>query len=285
MRPYFSIIIPALNEEVALPLLLEDLANQTFKNFEIILVDGHSEDKTVEKAKGFAKKLPRLTITNSKQRNVSTQRNLGAKVAKGKYLFFNDADNRLPSYFLEGVKYNLSRKPTDVFTNWCISDTDKPADKAVASLINVGIEASNLIEYQAALGALIGCRRSIFSKIGGFNPSIPFAEAGEFVRRAAKKGFRFTIYKTPRFTFSLRRFRKSGKIRSLQQYAKLHLKILSQKNIDKKEYPMGGHTFTGDQTTNSLLEKIQTALSLTSKQAKLKEKIKSLITLFENNNL
>jgi glycosyltransferase involved in cell wall biosynthesis len=282
LKPFFSIIIPALNEELALPLLLQDLADQNFKNFEVILVDGHSDDNTTKQASKFSNKL-NLKIINSSKRNVSTQRNLGAKLAKGEYLLFNDADNRLPNYFLEGIKYNLTREPADIFTCWCKADTNKPADKAITTLINIGVEAANLVDYQGALGALIGCRQSTFKSINGFDPTIPFAEDGEFVRRGNKKGYKFTIYKNPHFIFSLRRFRKSGKLRSFQKYAKLHLKTLNQKTIKKDEYPMGGHTFITDQTTQSLLEKIQSAFKSINKKPKLKEKLKSLITIFENN--
>jgi len=49
-EPFFSIIIPCLNEEKSLPLLLKDLAGQTLQDFEVIVVDGQSQDKTVVKA-------------------------------------------------------------------------------------------------------------------------------------------------------------------------------------------------------------------------------------------
>ena len=57
--PYFSIIIPALNEEKYISGLLKSLINQTYKEFEVILVDGMSADKTVSVFKKFQNKLPR----------------------------------------------------------------------------------------------------------------------------------------------------------------------------------------------------------------------------------
>ncbi|MBU1071205.1 glycosyltransferase [Patescibacteria group bacterium] len=242
MKPFFSIIIPSLNEEFALPLLFKDLSSQTFKNFEVILVDSYSEDKTTKKASKFLNKL-NLQITFSNQRNVSIQRNLGVKTAKGKYLIFCDADNRLPSYFLEGIKYNLNRKPTQIFTCWCQADSQKKADKAIATLINITIEAANKLNYPGALGAMIGCTPKAFKKIGQFNPNITFAEDAEFIRRASKKNIDFKIFKDPHFTVSFRRFRQQGRLKSLQQYAKLHLKTITQKSINRQEYLTGGQTF------------------------------------------
>src|SRR5258705_12413818 len=102
-EPFFSVIIPALNEEKYLPLLLQDLADQSTQDFEVIVIDGRSTDKTVENTLKFKKKLPSLTILSSKIRNVSVQRNLAAQKSNGKYLLFNDADNRLPKDFLAVV--------------------------------------------------------------------------------------------------------------------------------------------------------------------------------------
>ena len=103
-QPFFSIVIPTLNEEKYLPKLLQNLADQTFKDFEVIHVDGRSEDKTVQKAARFSKKLDIKTLISQK-RHVSHQRNLGGKKAQGKWLVFMDADNFLKPYFLQGLKY------------------------------------------------------------------------------------------------------------------------------------------------------------------------------------
>src|SRR3990170_5565992 len=111
--PFFSIIIPTLNEERYLPHLLEDLSKQTFKDFEAIIVDGHSNDATVAQALKFKGKLPELSILQSKERNVSFQRNLGGEKAEGSWLIFMDADNRVPEYFLEGVKYKIAFTKSD----------------------------------------------------------------------------------------------------------------------------------------------------------------------------
>ena len=52
-KPFFSIVIPALNEEKFLPKLLESLSHQHFCDFEVIVVDGRSKDKTVAVAETY----------------------------------------------------------------------------------------------------------------------------------------------------------------------------------------------------------------------------------------
>lgn len=282
-KPFFSIVIPVLNEEKFLPFLLEDLSRQTTRDFEVIVVDGHSEDKTVERASTFKNKLPSLTILTSKIRNVSVQRNLGANKAIGQYVIFNDADNSLPPFFLEGIKYQLHVKPFDLFTCWFNPDSDTASDKAVASYLNIIIEAAFLLNQPAAYGALIGCKKSIFKNVGGFNPEIGFAEDTEFVNRGYKKGFSFGVFHEPRFVYSFRRLRKLGKIKSLQKYSVLHLKYLTNQKVDQPtEYPMGGGYLEEARLTTDPTKLIQSVFKKKRKNTKITDRIRALLSLEEN---
>ena len=280
-QPFFSIVIPVLNEEKALPLLLADLTKQTIKDFEVILVDGHSTDKTVEVAKKWEKKLPSLTIINSKIRNVSVQRNLGAQRAKGKYILWNDADNSLPDYYLEGLRYHLHVRPVEVFTVWCDPDTDKSSDKSIATYLNLLVETAYLLGNPAAFGAMIGCSTKSFSKTGGFNPEVGFAEDTEFVRQAYNNGCSFAVFHEPRYIYSLRRFRKIGMLSAVKSYAILNLKYLTKRKVDqKKEYPMGGEIFSDDKTAE-MFKKVDGSFKTLFKKPKILDKISALLSLEE----
>ncbi|KKT88662.1 MAG: Glycosyl transferase family 2, partial [Candidatus Collierbacteria bacterium GW2011_GWD2_45_10] len=283
-KPFFSVVIPALNEEKYLPLLLTDLAKQTTRDFEVIVIDGVSKDRTVEKARLFKNKFPSLTILSSSVRNVSVQRNMGAGRAIGKYLLFNDADNRLPEYFLEGLKYQLHVKPLDLFTNWLNPDSTTASDKAVASYMNIMVETASLLNQPAAYGALIGCRKNIFNKIGGFNREVGFAEDTEFVNRGHHKGFTFGVIREPRFVYSFRRFRKMGKLKMLQKYAVLNLKFLTNQKVDqKKEYPMGGGYLEEEtRITSDLTKLIRSAFKKGAKKTKITDRLRALLSLEES---
>ncbi|OYT33718.1 MAG: glycosyl transferase family 2, partial [Candidatus Aenigmarchaeota archaeon ex4484_52] len=82
-KPLLSIIIPTLNEEKYIPLLLNSIKKQTYKNYEIIVCDSHSKDKCYS----IDKKGP------------GHGRNIGAKYAKGRYLLFFDSDTIIPDKF------------------------------------------------------------------------------------------------------------------------------------------------------------------------------------------
>lgn len=96
-----SIIIPCLNEEHYIGKLLDSLVVQTFRNFEVIVVDGKSEDKTKDVVLRFSKTLPHLSFVESSKRQVSFQRNLGAKHARYERLLFLDADIQVKPDFLQ----------------------------------------------------------------------------------------------------------------------------------------------------------------------------------------
>lgn len=85
-----SVVIPTLNEEENLGQCVKSLACQTMQNFEVIIADGGSVDRTVDIAEtnGFTV----LTVEKTRPHDVSTAKNLGAKHAVGDVLFFLDAD-------------------------------------------------------------------------------------------------------------------------------------------------------------------------------------------------
>jgi len=113
-----SIIIPTLNEETFLPKLLDSLVTQTQKDFEVIVVDGSSKDKTVELAHSFSANLPNLQVIVSNKASLPLQRNLGAKNAIGDWLVFVDADSILMPYFIERILNFIHTKNSSVFTTW-----------------------------------------------------------------------------------------------------------------------------------------------------------------------
>jgi len=85
-EPLVSVIIPTKNNERTIDRCLFTIKNQSYNNIELIVVDNHSTDKTLEIAKKYANKI----YTKGPER--SAQRNFGAKKAKGKYLLIHDSD-------------------------------------------------------------------------------------------------------------------------------------------------------------------------------------------------
>jgi glycosyltransferase involved in cell wall biosynthesis len=232
-RPFFSVVIPTLNEEICLPLLLNDLHKQSWTDFEVIHVDGGSHDKTVEEASKWQDKLNIRTITHD-VKNVSAQRNRGASEAKGDWIIFMDADDLLPGYFLLGIKYRIEnadakpRKRFDVFStliNLCDKDKRNSKKYAVANFINMFLRASSKTEKPMALGAMIGVRREVVDKIK-FNEHSKVAEDNIFVKNCVSFGWKYLLLTNPRYIFSMRRISKNGVIKTATSGALMNLRYL-----------------------------------------------------------
>ncbi len=102
-----SFIVPALNEEKYIEKTLRSISRQkTDRDFEIIVVDGGSTDRTAEIARKYGKVLPQ------KGKGIAAARNQGADAAGGKLLVFVDADTYLPRSYLQKVWNHMKR--TDV---------------------------------------------------------------------------------------------------------------------------------------------------------------------------
>lgn len=265
-KPFFSIIVPTLNEAKYLPHLLEDLSKQTFQDFEVIIVDGQSDDQTVTKAKSFIKILSSLKILTSPKRHVCVQRNLGANVAQANVLIFSDADNRLPPFFLQGVKYRLDSSNSNILSFWLKPDISTPQNDTIALAINTFLELQSIKNPKYLFEALIVIEKECFNSVGGFTESIDYAEGKNVIRSATAKGYNYTVFRDPNYTTSFRRFRKFGLLSMAGNVARLELSELLgpgfHSNQARKLYPMiGGTLFTKPKKIkNKFLKNIQKIL-------------------------
>src|SRR3972149_6804264 len=98
-----SVIIPTYNEKKSVGECLGSLAGQTYPDFEIILVDDGSTDKTLDILAGLREKIPNLRIFEQLHKGPGTARNLGAKKASGEILVFVDADMAFEKNFLKNL--------------------------------------------------------------------------------------------------------------------------------------------------------------------------------------
>lgn len=102
----FSIIVPVYNVEDYIAECLMSIMNQTEKDYEVILVNDGSKDKSID----IAKKYP-VKIINQENKGLSEARNTGVKHAKGEYIIFLDSDDSWEKDLLKNLKKELSDKP------------------------------------------------------------------------------------------------------------------------------------------------------------------------------
>ncbi len=203
-----SIIIPTLNEEKYLPILLEQIKKQDFSDYEIIVADAGSSDKTVEIAKSFG-----CIVT--KGGLPARGRNEGAKIAKGNLLLFMDADNiYLPPGFLKKLIFEFEKRNLGV-ASFPIYPAGNWFDKVCYFLYNKWTKISQNFLPHATNSILV--RREVFEKIGGFDEEIKIGEDHDFARRAAKVS-KFGFIETEPVLTSTRRFEIDGRLKTYTKY-------------------------------------------------------------------
>ncbi len=110
-RILFSIIIPLYNKEKTVKRTLQSILTQSYRDFEVVVVDDGSKDKSYEVVKSIADN--RVKLFSKTNGGVSSARNFGLQKAQGKWTMFFDADDEMESMALENF-YNAITKYTNI---------------------------------------------------------------------------------------------------------------------------------------------------------------------------
>ena len=109
-----SIIVPIYDVEKYLNRCIVSILNQTYKNFELILVDDGSNDQCPKICDEWAKKDGRISVIHKKNGGLSDARNAGIKVAEGEYIAFVDSDDWVSEFYLEYLRKALIENDCDI---------------------------------------------------------------------------------------------------------------------------------------------------------------------------
>lgn len=114
MNEKISIIIPIYNVEKYLKQCIESILNQTYKNFEMILIDDGTKDNSGIICDEYAKKDSRIKVIHQKNMGLSGARNTGLKIATGDYISFIDSDDFIDNKMFEVMLLALKKSDTDI---------------------------------------------------------------------------------------------------------------------------------------------------------------------------
>lgn len=197
-----SVIIPAYNEERALPATLHHLLRLPGE-FEVLLVDGGSEDRTVDVASAMAG----VTVLHA-PKGRATQMNAGAAIARGEWLLFLHADTLLPAEAL--VRLNGLEKDRAVEAGGFLhrfSGSDWRL-RLISWLDNFRCVRSLIIYGDQAMFV----RKRLFERLGGF-PEVPILEDVAFCEQLVQATTPLLL--SPPVVTDARKFLKMGVWRSL----------------------------------------------------------------------
>lgn len=192
----FSIIVPVYNVENYIEKCLESIMKQTYKDYEVIVVNDGTKDNSMD----IVKKYP-VKIIEQENQGLSVARNTGVKHAKGEYIIFLDSDDYIEENLLEEISKSLNNKPDVV--RFQIQETFEKKDDVIKY---------NEIPFEGKNG------------VDAFNLIVKY----HFVENAWCYAIKKDYYKKNKFEF------KKGKIH--EDYGLLPLVIIKAKKVNSIEY-------------------------------------------------
>ena len=176
--PFFSVVIPTFNQCNYLKKAIESVLAQQYKNYEIIIIDNNSKDETKKVIKSFkSKKIVYRKINN--KGIIAKSRNLGIKVAKGKWIALLDSDDFWHEDKLKDV-FNIIKKKEkiDVICNDKIVSYD---NTKVKKIYRYGPYKPNFYEYLLKNGNRVSTSASVVKKYFLTKNNVKYNENKKFV--------------------------------------------------------------------------------------------------------
>ena len=181
--PSFSIIIPTFNRYDILMRSIQSVFDQTFDDWELILVDDGSTDNTFQILAPYIKK-SQVNYFYQKNGGVCQARNLGAEKSNGKWLIFLDSDDELTREALSNFSSHINSQP------------NKLSFKAGYCLVSSYSKVNYIPEkdqYSPNLSGTFCLNKKVFIDIGGYDERLSFSENTELFHRIELYGVEFSL--------------------------------------------------------------------------------------------
>lgn len=199
LSPRFSIIVPVYNRPEEVDELLQSLAQQTFTAFEVIIVEDGSQRPCRSVVQNYEETLSiqYLFIPNG---GPSRARNEGSTKALGEYLIILDSDVILPQQYLASIEQTLQKcqeegNTIDAFggpdaAHKTFTTVQKAINYSMTSFLTTGgiRGGKKRISHYYPRSFNLGCRRSLYQEMKGFDTSMRYGEDLDFSMRLHKRG-------------------------------------------------------------------------------------------------
>jgi glycosyltransferase involved in cell wall biosynthesis len=206
VRPVVSVCMPSYNYGRFLPEAIESVLDQSYEDFELLLIDNGSDDGSYEIALGYADRDPRIRVlihADRENRGVNASLNLGLAEAVGTYFGLLPADDVYLRGSLERRVALLEREPAAAFVYGgaqVIDEAGRPtgqvggrAPDAVLGFDRTGDLLQALLFHDFVPGAALLTRRELLTQIGGFDEAVYFNDWYATIRLLARAGCVFVV--------------------------------------------------------------------------------------------
>jgi glycosyltransferase involved in cell wall biosynthesis len=226
-----SVIIPTYNEEKNIERCLKALNKQTIQreDYEIIVVDGQSKDRTIQIAQSYADK-----VFQQKSKGVGGARNDGVRAATGEIIVTTDADCIPSSEWLEVVQKRFEDENVIALTGYLdpfeyegLKSYEVNVYRFLFWISNILLSLLSVVGYYHLCGANSAFRRDVFLEIGGYK-DLPYSDDIEIYKRLKLKG-KMVLDKRMRVNYSIRRIKKMSLIKYIYQITRNDFVVMVRK--------------------------------------------------------
>jgi len=226
-----SVIIPTLNEGKVILRCMKSLSKQTFKDFEIVIVDSGSKDETLSIVKKYTKR-----IIYEPRRGVPLARNRGVRECKGDIVVCTDGDSVYPTDWLEKIAKHFEDKEVVA-----VGGPIAPAENKLKHRLIFKVTTDYFARFAKLFGFIVfqgsnsSFRRDAYEKAKGYNENIRTLDDNELPNRIKKLG---KVVFDPSLVIktSTRRFEKAGYVRETLHYWKAYFDLYILKKGTSDEY-------------------------------------------------
>ncbi len=254
-KPAVSIVLPTYNRARFLPEAFDAIKNQTFKDWELIVVDDGSTDNTKQIVKEFAEAFPQNVVyVYQENQGPAAARNKGLEIAQGRYIAFYDSDDLWLPHHLEKCVTALEKNPDVSWVFAACKLVEYPSGKVVnpnhlyepdgspRGVKKLAVEKRDELflikDQKAALkcaiveGLRAGLQNSviraeIFKKYR-LNPQFRVGEDHLLVLQLLKAGFRFAYFDNVHVIYRMheKNLSLAGRAKDLEEQTKVHLAFI-----------------------------------------------------------
>lgn len=199
MNPKYSVVIPVYNRPDEVDELLQSLCGQTYRDFEVVVVEDGSAIPCKLVVEKYAEMLD-VHYFEKPNSGPGQTRNYAAERSRGEYLLILDSDCILPETYLAAVEAELQREPADAFggpdrAHDSFSDVQKAINYAMTSFFTTGgiRGGKKKMDKFYPRSFNMGVRAEVYKALGGFS-AMRFGEDIDFSIRIFKGGYRCRLF-------------------------------------------------------------------------------------------
>ncbi|MFA6871284.1 MAG: glycosyltransferase [Bacteroidaceae bacterium] len=195
----YSVIIPVYNRPEEVDELLNSLVHQTYKDFEVIVVEDGSSTPCKTITESYQSQLT-LSYFFKPNSGPGTTRNYGAQFSKGEYLIILDSDCILPPTYFSAIETELQQHPTDAFggpdrAHASFTTTQKAINYAMTSFFTTGgiRGGKKKMDRFFPRSFNMGIKRIVYNTLGGFS-TMRFGEDVDFSLRILEANYSTQLF-------------------------------------------------------------------------------------------